>query len=69
MSYTVKYKLRGQWFWRKVKNVIGDTLVDGRQILILQDDSQIHLPLSSIVVFDKDRHYDIQKKINSKVTQ
>ena len=30
-TYTIRYRLRGQWFWRKLKRVKDDMIIYGRK--------------------------------------
>lgn len=61
IPYTAKYKLPGQWFWRKVKNVYGDTVENGTRVLILVGEGQIHLPIDAAVVWSKERFVSRKK--------
>ncbi len=51
MTYTVKYRKTGAFFWRTIKNVKGDSVGNPQEfaaavrILILEDDSRVELPL------------------------
>lgn len=49
MKYTVKYKKR--WFWKRIKNVIGDGYVEGRNVrfFILEDKTMIEIPAYNII--------------------
>jgi len=49
MKYTVKYK-KG-WFWKRIKNVIGDGYVEGRNVrfFILEDKTMIEIPAYNII--------------------
>lgn len=69
MTYSVKYKAPGWIFWRTIKNVKGDGIVEGRtttvqaRYFILFDDTRIELPTSFMFRFDKDRCASIEKAI------
>ena len=61
--YTVHYRQPGQWFWRKVKNVVGDgiyadqanTIPLGYRFLVCEDDTQICISLGAEVRYSPDR--------------
>ncbi len=60
MVYTVKYKMPGQFFWRKLKGVKGDGILFGgphnetiaSRYFIMTDDSRIEMPVSMMFIFD-----------------
>ena len=62
--YTAKYRLPGDRWWTKVRKIKGDVLENGKQVLILADERQIHLPLDAVVVFSKQRFELIKEKVN-----
>ena len=63
MTYTVKYKLPGQWLWRTVKRVKGDGLLKNGQAryFVLEDEARIEVPVAASFVFAKERFYVIKK--------
>ncbi len=67
MTYTVKYKLRNQFFWRKIKNVKGDLFhkdIPVHRIFILEDESRIEIPiLDTIFSFSKERFIVIKQNM------
>lgn len=40
-TYTIKYRLHGQWFWRTLKDVRDDWIVYGRYEAIPQPDNTV----------------------------
>jgi len=69
MRYSAKYKLPGQLFWRKAKNLIGDGYIDGKQVLFFEDKRQLHLPLGAAVMFDAKRADSIREKMEQEAGQ
>jgi len=71
MNYTVKYKTPKQFFWRKVKKVKGDFILDltGHYGLVLEDESQILIPPGSEIIFGKGRFWSIKKRKEEEVGQ
>ena len=49
MTYSVKYRLKGQWFWRRVKRVKGDLVPNDlgvvSRVLILENEERIEIPM------------------------
>lgn len=49
MTYTVKYKLKGQWFWRTVKRVKGDLVAKDlgvpMRVLVCENETRLELPV------------------------
>ena len=72
--FHVKYKQRGQLFWRTVKNVKGDTnqsvCGDSHLMLIFADESCLLIPIEGTQFkFDKERHYLILKRMEAEAGQ
>lgn len=70
MTYTVRYRRPGQWFWRRLKGVKGDGILFGQgggvapmRYFILADDSRIELPMSMMFLFDSGRCRMIEEEI------
>lgn len=64
--YSVKYKVRGSLFWKRLHKVIGDGYVDNRSIRFfhLEDLSRVEVPTDgTIFVFSKERHLSIKQKM------
>lgn len=60
MNYSVKYKLPGDIFFRTIKNVKGDSLVEnGNRLLITQDEERYEISKNSVIVFSKNRFFSI----------
>ncbi len=65
MQFTVKYKLPNGWFWRKIKNVEGDSVVpeNGNRVLFLADKTRIELPQEAALSFSPARFEMIKEKM------
>lgn len=64
MLYTVKYRRKGQIFWRTIKNVKGDGFVTDPGIVVsrwfVQDDeSRLEIPIDAEFIFSKNRFFSI----------
>lgn len=69
MTYTVKYK---RWFfWRTLKGVRGDGLVENNKarFFVLDDESRVEVPVSAVFWFSKERYISIKKKMESEAGQ
>lgn len=64
MKYRCKYRQKGQWFWRTLKNVIGDGIEANFRFFTLEDGSMIYIGIDAEVVFFKDREASIAKSIS-----
>jgi len=64
ISYTVTYRAPGKVFWRKVKGVYGDGIEKSFRFLTLEDDTQIHFPINSEVIFSPNRMRVIEKNMS-----
>jgi len=71
MQYTVKYKLLGQWFWRKVKGVKGDGFLSetNARFLILSDETRIEIPVTSTFRFSPNRFRLTEQQISREAGQ
>lgn len=70
MLYSGKYKLTGQIFWRNLKKVKGDSLIDGLKIITFEDDSSIHFPVNQVTIkWNRDRFEDIRNKMEVEAGQ
>lgn len=64
LTYKVRYKSPGQWFWRTIKNVIGDAIEPGQfRWFLLEDGRMIYVSLDAEVEFSTDRHKVISNSI------
>jgi hypothetical protein len=68
MTYTVKYKLENQFFWRKINNVKGDfvvnDIVSNPRVFVLDDETRIEIPTKGTqVIFSKERFVVIKQNI------
>lgn len=74
MTYTVWYKKR--FFWKKIENVEGDTILENHnnqplpaRVLYLVDKTRLEIPMSYLIRFSKERFFDIEKqKLNKGVS-
>jgi len=77
MTYTVKYRKVGSWFWHKVKNVWEDGYIEtgkgvtlAMRVLYLEDKSRIEIPIfQHVFKFSKERFYAIEKTKAAKKTE
>lgn len=72
MKYQVKYKLNTQLFFRTLKNVIGDGLVEENKQLryfILEDETRVEIPVTAVFIFSKDRFLSIKKHMENEAGQ
>lgn len=71
MNYTVKYKKANDWFWRKIKNVKGDGILENNshRYLILDNEERIEIPLFYIFKFSKERFFVIKKNMEQESGQ
>ena len=66
--YTVRVKYG--IFWNKIKNIVGDTVYiskSGKEMPVrvfwTKDHVRYEVPMTKIIVWDKDRHYSIHDDI------
>lgn len=65
-TYTVKYRKESQWFWRKIKNVRDEGLLDqGCWLFLTDDDRNIYIPVTAEVIFDMDRQKVQQARMSA----
>jgi len=76
MIYTVKYKTKGDFFWKTVKRVKGDFCgseadgLAGIRVLILEDETRMEIPLSSTVFkFSSERFLLIRQNMEKEAGQ
>jgi len=70
MTYTGRYKMAGDWFWKKLTRVKGDWLQDGIKGVVFEDESQIHFPAAAVVIrWDKSRFYSIKSNAEAEIGQ
>lgn len=72
--FNVKYRKRGQWFWRSIKNVKGDmnqSVCGQAHLMFIFSDESFHLvPIEGTEFkFNKDRHYLILKRMEAEAGQ
>jgi len=71
MLYSVKYRFSGQWFWRTMKNVKGDGIIEGgnSRFFILADETRIEIPVSCEFCFSSKRFEVIKSNMENQVGQ
>jgi hypothetical protein len=73
MTYSVKYKTKNQWFWRRIKKVKGDLIspdLPDVRIFILEDESRLEVPLSGTEFkFCSKRFIAIKQKMEQEAGQ
>jgi hypothetical protein len=72
MIYVAKYKLKGQLFWRTVKNVIGDHTISelGLRCFVLNDETRVEIPyVGTSFKFSKERFMVIKKNMEKESGQ
>ena len=69
ITYTVKYRQPGQWFWRTLKNVQADGIEKGFRFFHLQDDSLFYISLDAEVYFSPVRQTVIASNMAKEIGQ
>jgi len=74
MTYTVKYKTKRQFFWRKLKKVRGDGLMTDSPVptrfFILENESRVEIPVEgTIFYFSSERFLIIKKSMEMEANQ
>ena len=73
MTYSVRIKKKGEFFWRKFKNVKGDLIppdMPGFRVLILDDESRVEIPLEGTeFIFCSKRFLSIKQKMQNETGQ
>ena len=72
ITYTVRYKKLGWWFWRKLRNVEADGYVFIQQAgtfniryFLLADKTRVEIPTQDVLFqFDKDRFNASKENLN-----
>ena len=75
LTYTVKYKKVGAWFWRKLKHVEGDGINESARgqavpsrFFVLSDKTRIELSIPGMMFkFDSKRHEVIAASMNNQM--
>jgi hypothetical protein len=68
-SYTVKYRRKGDWLWRTLKNVKGDLLAPelpgSPRVFILADETRVEVPAADglEIRFSKERFIVIKQNM------
>ena len=74
MVYTVTYKKKEQWFWRKLTKVQGDGIMDDSKTptryFILEDNSRIEIPIEGTEFkFSPERFLLIKQNMEKEANQ
>lgn len=76
MLYTIWYKKPGGLFWRKMKNVEADTIIETDKgqalpvrVLFLSDKTRLEIPMTCLIKFSRERFYDIQANLEREAVQ
>ena len=69
LTYTVKYKQPGQWFWRTVKKVKGDNSLTNYRQLFLESGEVLQFPYFTTFKFGKERELVIIKNMEKEAGQ
>jgi len=72
-KYTVKYRLKHQWFFRTIKKVVGDAvpkIMPSVRVIFLEDDSTIEIPIEgTIFKFSRERREAQKDKMSKEAGQ
>ena len=74
MVYTVRYKKKGQLFYRTIKNVKGDFIANdvpgSPRVLVLEDESRMEIPtIDTEFLFDSKRFLVIKQRMEAEAGQ
>ena len=75
MKYVVSYKKPEQFWWRRIRNVVGDTILEHNQsvlpmrVLFLADNVRIEIPMDCIIRYSKERFYSIKDQMEQEAGQ
>jgi hypothetical protein len=74
ITYTVRYRRQGQVFWRKLRNIAGDSIQSDlptpTRILFFKDNSRLEIPLTGTEFwFSKGRFDLIVKRMSDEAGQ
>jgi hypothetical protein len=72
MTYTVRYRREGQWFWRKLHRVKGDGFIEAgtHRFFICEDETRHELPIAGTVFeFSNGRFLSIKQRIERETGQ
>lgn len=72
MFYSVKYRRKGQVFFRKLKNVEADGFLENNaplRFFILADKGRVEIPIDAEFYFSKDRFLAIKARMESEAGQ
>lgn len=69
--YTVKYRPAGAIFWRRLRRVVGDGLVEsaGSRYFMLDDNRRVEIPVTAEIVFARERLESIRQKMSKEAGQ
>lgn len=73
MTYTVKYRKHGQWFWRTIRKVKGDlcpTDLPGMRVLIRENEERVEIPTAGTEFwFSHERFLGIKQQMEREARQ
>jgi hypothetical protein len=71
ITYTVKYKLPNDLFWKKIKKVEGDGILETGtyRFFSMEDGSRVEIPLGYIFEFGKERFLAIKMNMEKTAGQ
>ena len=71
-TYTVQYKLKGQWFWRRIRHVKGDEFVNGGRALLVitENEERFDVPTEGTrFYFERARYENILGRMSKEAGQ
>jgi len=68
-TYSAKVKFPGCWFWKTIKGIVGDGIERDFRYIHLEDDTMIHFPYSTPIIWHPDRMKFIEKQMSKEAGQ
>jgi hypothetical protein len=71
ITYTVRYRKCGSWFWKKIKKVKGDSVLSESKarLFILEDETRREIPTDCEFEFSKERFLSITERMELEARQ
>ena len=72
MLYSVKYKRTGSFFWKSIKKIKGDGVIESiaHRFFILDDETRVEIPMKNMIFkFDHNRFLAIQQQMEQESAQ
>jgi len=69
MTWTLKYKLPGQLFWRRIRRVKANFIKNNVWVIILATEEQIVLPITAAIYAPATRYQAIKAKMDAEAGQ